>query len=333
VVLHRVGSDRAAPLDSVRSRPDGRFRFRYVATGAADALYFISARYEDITYFSPPLRTDVVRGGDADVMVYATTTDTTELQVQGRHLVLSGLRGARREVVEVFELENRGTRTVVAPDSVTPLFSTHVPAKAVSASVAPGEVGAGAVQFRPGRADVFAPMSPGVRQLVLTYLLPATAFPVVQPIGRRVSLLEVLLEDPRANVEGAGLAEVGPAAVEGRTFRRFLAQDVPANAIIRLSAPPPAAQNRAALRVLAIVMALAMIGAIAAWTAMRRARRPLYARRPTSDAERLIGELAMLDARFEKERANDDARATYERERAALKDRVARALAAENGRE
>src|SRR3954465_5462235 len=72
VVLHRVGSDRAAPLDSARSGADGRFRIRYLATGAEDALYFVSSRYDGIAYFSPPLRTDTVRGGDGDPLVSHT---------------------------------------------------------------------------------------------------------------------------------------------------------------------------------------------------------------------------------------------------------------------
>src|SRR5437762_6347351 len=93
VVLHRVGSDRSAPLDSTRSATDGRFRFRYRPFGAPDALYFVSARYAGIAYFSPPLRGNVVRGGDADVVVYDTTTDTTSLRLVGRHFVLSAPRG------------------------------------------------------------------------------------------------------------------------------------------------------------------------------------------------------------------------------------------------
>lgn len=331
IVLHRVGSDRAGPLDSMRSAPDGRFRFRYRPTGDADALYFVSARYRGIAYFSPPLRADVVRGDDADVMVYDTTSDTTALRVQGRHLVLSAPRGARREVAEIFEIENEDTRTVVAPDSVSPVWSTRLPAEAESASVAPGDVSAAAVVFRSNRADVFAPISPGVRQLVLTYLLPASAFPVSRPLERPASVLEVLLEEPRAEVEGARLAEVAPATIDGRTFRRFLAQDVPASEIVRFAAPPPVAQNQAAMRVLAVVVALAMVGALAAWFVRGRtlASTPHPAPAPSTQ-EHLIAELAALDARFEREKpTSPDARAAYERDRAQLKDRVARALAEE----
>jgi hypothetical protein len=43
VVLHRVGPDRAGPIDSVQSDARGRFSFNYERTGSADAVYFVSA--------------------------------------------------------------------------------------------------------------------------------------------------------------------------------------------------------------------------------------------------------------------------------------------------
>jgi hypothetical protein len=350
VILHRVGSDRAAPLDSLRSGPGGRFRFRYAASGAADALYFVSATYGGIAYFSPPLRLRTVRGGDADIMVYDTTPDTAQLRLQGRHFVLSLPRGSRRDIAEIFEIENQGWRTVTSRDAQIPVWSTVLPAQAESPSVAPGDVSAGAVKFLPGRAELFAPLSPGVRQVVLTYTLPADAFPLSVPIERDVAVLEVLVEDPRANVEGAGLAEVAPATIEGRPFRRFLAQDVGRIAVMRINAPAMPGQNTAALRVLLIVMATAMLAAIAAWMVKRRrptasamrggpaastgaAMTTFSTSGADTEADRLVAELAALDSRFAKSDASDaDARATYERERARLKSRIAAALAEEKPR-
>lgn len=324
VVLHRVGSDHAAPLDSMRTDRSGRYRFRYSPSGDPDALYFVSARYGGIAYFSPPLRGATVRGGDADVIVYDTSTDTTTLRVQGRHLVVSAPRGAHREIAEIFELENQGTRTAIASDSVTPVWVAPLPSQAESASVAPGDLSAGAVVIRNKRAEVYAPIAPGVRQLVVTYLLPAKAFPWSVPLRRQVSVLEVLLEEPRASVEGARLAEVTAASIDGRMFRRFLAQDVPASAVMKVNAPPPIEQDRSAIRVLGIVTALAMLAAIGVWAARRR-RTPTVQRATLGASDALIAELARLDARFEKEHATAEAQAAYEQQRAELKARIANA--------
>jgi len=215
----------------------------------------------------------------------------------------------------------------VARDSVTPLWSTSLPREADSVSVSQGDIGAGAVALRKGRADVYAPISPGVRQLVLTYLLPADAFPVSWPLQRATSVLEVLAEDPRARVEGARLTEVASAAIEGRPFRRFLARDVASNAVVRIDAPKPGGTNRSALRVLAFVIAAVMLGALALWRMRGRRGAPAVMRIRSED---LIAELATLDARFERNPSADaSARAEYERDRADLKARIASALAEE----
>lgn len=338
VVMHRVGSDRSAPLDSVRTDRNGRYRIRYRISGDPDALYFLSARYDGIAYFSPPLRLPRVAGGDADILVYPTTRDTSALTVQGRHVVVSSPRGRNRDIAEIFEIENTGWQTVVARDSTTPVWSVILPAKAESASVAPGDLSIASVLFRNGRAEVFSPLSPGVRQLVLTYSLPPAAFPLAIPLTRPAGVLEVLLEEPRAVVQGGPLSEVAPAPIEGRMFRRFLAQNVSASVVVRIDVPAPVVRNRGAIVIVGVASTSVMLLALALWAKRRRGRPMFDARYPVSDTGRpmsavepLFAQLATLDARFERNTVADEAvRDAYTRERAALKERIARALAAEN---
>lgn len=329
VVLHRVGTSGGAPVDSIQTARDGRYRISYRAdTSDPDALYFVSSRYAGIAYFSPPLRDARVSGGDADVIVYETTTDASKLIIQGRHLVVSAPRAGRREIAEIFELENPGTRTLVAADSTTPVWWTAIPAQAESASVAPGDVSAGAVTFRTGRAELFAPVSPGVRQVALTYLLGEDDLPLSVPLQRKAALLEVLLEEPRASVEGAKLTEVAPATIEGRQFRRFLAQDAGANAVMQVTAPEPVQKTRRGLAWLGAGTAFVMVIAAGLWFRRnRRAIQPVSAQRHReSESEKLIAQIAALDAGFERTPSD---RASYDARRAELKAQLASALAAE----
>jgi hypothetical protein len=331
VVLHRVANSGGAPLDSTRTNAAGRYRIRYAsAPGDADALFFVSARYGGIAYFTPPLRGARVSGGDADVLVYETSTDNSAIRWQGRHLVVSAPRGDRREIAEIFELENSGVRTIVAADSTSPVWHVALPAAAESATVAPGDVSAAAVSFQPGRAALFAPVSPGVRQIAITYLLPADAFPLSVPIERPVSVLEVLLEEPRAAVEGGKLTEVAPGVIDGRQFRRFLAQDVEASGVLRVTAPAPPAvdRNRNVMIVVGLVMASAMVGAVA--ISVRRKPRA-ESRKPRAEVDDLIAELAALDAKHERASPNDAGHASYQATRAKLKDAIERALAGPSG--
>jgi hypothetical protein len=273
-----------------------------------------------------------VRAEDADIIVYATTTDTSALRTQGRHLVVSAARAEDREIAEVFELENTATQTIVARDSTTPLWSIGLPDDARSPAVAPGDVTAAAVIFRGGRAELYAPISPGVRQLVITYRMPLSSTSVAIPLERDVAVLEVLLEEPRATVDGAGLREVAPAPIEDRQFHRFLAQDAAATSVVRVTLPAPVSRNNVALQILGVVVALLMIAALATWIVRRRGA-PLAPDASTAapaavHVERLIAELATLDARFEREpNPTAETRASYERDRAGLKARIADALA------
>src|SRR5688500_19775177 len=52
VTLHRVGSDTAAPLDSVRADTQGRYTFDFQRTGDERAIYFVSASYGGVAYFT-----------------------------------------------------------------------------------------------------------------------------------------------------------------------------------------------------------------------------------------------------------------------------------------
>ena len=329
VVLHRVGTDAAGAIDSVRSAANGDFRFRYEASGSPDALYFVSAMYGGIAYFSPPLRSAAVRGGDADITVYDTTRDTSSLRVQGRHIVVSLARGARREIAEVFEIENTSARTVVASDSA-PVWATAIPDDADSASIAPGDVSASAVRFTKGRAEIFAPLSPGVRQFVITYLLPNDAFPVSFPVQRPTPLLEVLLEDPRGTAGGVLLREVDPATIEGRSFRRLLGQEVGANAVVRIDVPPAPRDSRLMVVVIVAVAAVLLL-ALAVWMARRKSPRPQGARSASADGESrvegLVARLASLDASHERAPRDAVSEGEYQRRRAALKAELQRALA------
>jgi hypothetical protein len=72
VTLHRVGSDTAGPVDSMRAGPGGRYEFHYRHTGSADAVYFVSAWYDGIAYFSLPLQKVRVTRTDGEVTVLDT---------------------------------------------------------------------------------------------------------------------------------------------------------------------------------------------------------------------------------------------------------------------
>ena len=334
VVLHRVGSDRAGPLDSMQTRANGGFAFRYRPSGDTSAVYFVSATYGGVAYFTSPFRGAIVTGDDAMLTVFDTTSHPVSIKTGGRHLII-GLpqEGGRRPIGEVYDLENDTTVTLVARDSTSPVWTTHLPASAVAFQVnSSGEVGAGALTRTGTVVNLFVPLSPGLRQVAFTYELPPSAFPLSIPVEKPTGVFEILIQEPTARVQAPSLREMAPVSTEGRTFRRFLAQDLSESAVVRIDVPRVVGTERERVYLgVAITMLAAMLMALI-FAARRGAHRPAAApaARPESRSQALVREIASLDAAFERQGPVDDATAaSYRDRRSALKSELAEALAAE----
>ena len=349
VTLHRVGPDSSGPLDSMRTRQNGGYSFRYSHRGNEQAVYFVSVSYRGIAYFSAPLRDVRVTGDDAEVTVFDTTSGPIPLHVRGRHIVVSspGVDGLR-EVVEVYEISNDTTLTRISPDDAHPTWSALLPAGAEDFELAQADISPSSIHADSGRVSTVAPFAPGLKQISFAYRLPEAAFPLDIPLTDSVPVLEVLLEEPGAKVSGARLVQVAPAAIEGRTFNRFLAQDAPRNTVFTIVAPQPATPplSRRYQVALVAVTSILMLGALAVALSRRRGlarvygveRAPrgmggggVYSADPLTPAEgveaaRLARMIAELDAQRER---NGNGSAEDDAEYHARRDELKKALAAE----
>ena len=242
VVLHRVGPDRAGPLDSVKSDPRGRYAFNYVRTGSEDAIYFVSASYGGIAYFTPPLAEGRISGDDGEVTVFDTTSHRVPTSLRGHHVVVSAVdANGLRSIVEVYDLSNDSSVTRIAatdtPKDAT--WQTHVPPDVTNFQVSQGDIPATAVSYTRGLVSVYAPIAPGIKQLSFSYMLPAKAFPLSLPLEKATGIYEIMIEEKAGSVIGPHVREVDPVTVEARNFRRFLASDVPENSVAVIDLPPP----------------------------------------------------------------------------------------------
>jgi hypothetical protein len=334
VVLHRVGSDAAAPIDSMRTDGSGHFVFRYRATGDSSALYFIAASYDGIAYFTPPLRKALTGGGDADLLVYDTTSAPIPVSVRGRHVIVTAPdTGAGRAVIEVFEISNDTSLTRVAGTPEKPTFETTLPDGASNPVATDGDVPADAVKFEKGRVLVFAPIAPGVKQLSFHYRVPLNKAPIAIPSLAPTAVLEVLIEDTQGSASGAKLKKMAPVNLEGRPFQRFLAQDAPGNAVVTVVAPTQVgAKFSARMAIVIIAIGAAMLAGLGA-SLLRKG--PLVARAQElgeSDPDDIARHIAALDDTFERKGSpTDDERADHYQARARLKARLTAAIARRDG--
>lgn len=337
VVLHRVGPDRAGPLDSVRTSASGSFAFSYRPSGDSTALYFVSTSYGGVAYFTSPLRQAVVKGDDALLTVFDTTSGPVPIQVGGRHFIVGTPQpNGNRPIGEVYDLQNDSTVTVVARDSLTPVWTAHIPENAVAFQLnSKGDLTNNAIRRTGSSVGILVPVSPGIRQVAFTYELPSKAFPLSLPMERETGVLEVLLQEPTATVRGATFRETAAQAVEGRTFRRFLAQDLAASTVVQVDVPRVIGAEREKVYIgVATALLAAMAGALVLTARRAFTRMSAPARTaPAPKSEEMLRAIAALDAEFERNRSPDEAtRATYETRRAELKAKLMETVAAERKR-
>lgn len=335
VVLHRVNAADAGPVDSMRTDARGAYTFR--VRPDSSSLYLVSAQHGGIAYFSPPAGRDD-SPAPAEISVFDTTSRDIPLRVMGRHLIVSapdanGVRG----VVDVAELQNDDILTRVAGVEGRPTFSTLLPDGATNARVPQGDVSSGGVTIREGRADVYAAFSPGIRQLVLAYDLPASAFPLALPIDRPTGLLEVLLEETDGRATWNGVKAEGVVEVDGRRFARFTGQDVVANAVLSIVVAGGSGMEGVAGAlppwVIPALLSLFTLGAL--WAFARRrapaaaAGIPAAAPGSAPSAEALARAAAAVDALLASaEQLPEGARAALADYRASLKAQLVARLAA-----
>jgi hypothetical protein len=296
-------------------------------------VYFLSAMYDGIAYFSRPLGAPQVSGDEATIVVFDTTSVHFPLAIKGRHIIVSSPNvDGSRQVVEAYEIENQSDRTLVSPDDAHPSWTAPLPPGASNVQAGESDISAAAISASNGRVRVTAPFAPGLKQLSFSYLLPQSSFPLHMPLEQGVTVLELLLEEPKAQARGASLKPVAPATIEQRVFQRYLGADAPAGASIEIDVPViHAAENVRIYWWIAGTLASLMVAGFLAWFARARKENALSARPArtpvSSRTELLAREIASLDAEFERAGAADTAaRAAYEERRRALKRELAEAL-------
>lgn len=278
VTLHRIGSDRAGPVDSVRAGADGRYVIPYASSAEDSATWVASAMRAGIAHFSPPFSGATPEAERGEIVLFDTSSVAAEVHVRGRHLVVFAAKaGEPREVMEVYELDHHGLRTAVSGGDTVPVWSAPLPRAAIAPRVGDADIAAEAVRFQPGRAEVFAPLPPGLRQLAIRYTLPPAAFPFELALREDTEFLEVLVEEPFARVTGAGLAEVERSTVDGHELRRFLARRVERGATVRVELPGIAASRRAPAVALVVGLSVVAMGAALALALRRPPGRALAA--------------------------------------------------------
>lgn len=270
VVLHRVGTDTQGSLDSTRAGPDGAFRIRLRRDTVA--LFLVSARHGGIEFFSAPFTFETSGSPEPVVLLVSDTSSAAPVEIGGRFLVIGAPGTERtRTVVDLIILRNAGERTRVAPDTATPTWRAALPPAAGYRVAERGsEISPLAVRIAADTVLVFAPLSPGEKQLLLEYTLPAEWTSWWVPLGEGRFPVQVVSEEAGASVAGPGLSAADPQVVDGRALDRW-SGTVDGGGVLRVTFPgATGASERKITMVLAGIMAVALV--VLAWVGLRRGR-------------------------------------------------------------
>jgi hypothetical protein len=319
VTLHQVTAQGGGPVDSSRSDARGRY---VLGGGAADttALYVVSVMHHGIAYFTRPVHLFGAAAGAAEVLaVFDTSSVEPAIATAQRHIVVRRPAGdGTRRVVELIVLANAGTRTRLAPDSARPVWQEALPRGAFQLEVGESDVSRDAVVLREGRLAVSAPIPPGEKQVVVSYLLPASVNQIDFVADQPVLRLNILVEDSAAAVAAGPLSSLGFEQMEEASFARFDGAVTAAGARITVTLGRSAFSPGSLWWVIVVAFGGALIAAFG--VRFRRAAAPAE---PTDPAS-LAAQLAVVSAALARAGALPDAeRTAYERRRALLEQRLA----------
>ena len=274
VVLHQVGKQgRGGPIDSVRTRPQGRFTLTIPQPDTA-ALYVVSTWYGGIAYFSEPVPPGRGPATLQPIPVYDTASSGPPIEVSRRLVsVARPKEDGTRAVLELVALTNPGRATRVTNDTLRPTWVGVLPHDALQFDVGEGDIAGESVSRRGDSVVVLGPIPPGdPKQVSYTYNLPATTHAVTIPMAQPTGELDLLLEDTTTVVTAPGLESAGVQAIDGRPFAIYRRRGVPASTAVVLTFPRGAPRPESLIPYVIGLLAVALAGGLV--VALRRPLAP-----------------------------------------------------------
>ncbi len=271
VVLHRMASASAGPIDSVRSDARGRYRLA-LRNPDSTSGYVISVWFDSIAYFSLPLN---VVGRPAvhveDIVAFPASRSGPPLRLARRLATIStATTDGSREVLEILELENPGQATRITDDTLVPTWAGRMPEHTGQYRAGQGDVSPEAMRFRNDSVLIYAPIPPGPpKQLSYDYTLAAGVRTFVMPIDQPTIEVNLLVEDTAAVVIASKLESFGRKEIEGRRFAAYRAGPLAAGERVEIRLPPGKFRAQVLLPYVIGVVAAGMLVALV-WALRRR---------------------------------------------------------------
>lgn len=255
VVLHRVTVNQSGPVDSLTSDRAGRFAFE--AKVDSGAIYLVSARWQGVEYFAAPLALGLGAPANGLVLVVADTSSAAPITFASRHLIVSPLTpDGTRDVVDLVVLDNRGTATRVAADTLTPTWRMRLPHFAINIHGGNSTFSLESMRLLGDTVALYAAIPPGQHEIEIDYQIPPATRSFELPVDADVPVSNIISEDKSLRVIGSYTRS--DTVITGKNFARWQGRLVAgAPVVLRFAAAPLPAWLPTAM---AVAMALVLVG-------------------------------------------------------------------------
>ncbi len=316
---------------------DGTFLFREVPA-STQVAYWVSVDYHGVTYYSlSATYSEGTASINLPVAIYETSTDWSLLTQDILHIALDFSTPGIVKVNELFVLSNLGDQTVVLETDGTSLAIIQPPEGALdftlrsntnSAPFLPAESGIALPPLATGQYGIIASFSlPYDRRLEFSQqiMLPVTSVSLFAAEGTRV--------------ESALLADAGTQQFESAIYQLYQGTSLPVGALTFTAAAPPGTQPANLSQNTPLIIGVGILGlvfivlGIVLFLRDRALARQEALQEETaeegeddsfgSDPDAITDAIISLDEKF---RRGEMSREVYEKRRAALKERLKKAL-------
>lgn len=299
--------------NTVELGPDGSFIFEGVPL-VDGRIYFVQVEYQGQIYFSEFIETaGETNTFDLPIIIYETTSDTSQLAVEGIQLVYDLTDAGTLRVVQSVAISNLGNRAVVPADG-EPVLHYSLPAEAMNLRFQDGTLGDRYLAEEQGFGDLRAVL-PGTNsyQLLFAYELPyngGLTYQIYIDLPTR-SLLALLPET--LSMDSPDFTAAGSQQIDAAVYSLYTADAgyLPGETVT-IALRGGAAGTPAILRDPSLLAGMAaLLGAVGAlW---------LWVRRTPASRQAVLDEIVVLDARYERGEVRE---AEYQKRRTALKDQL-----------
>jgi hypothetical protein len=287
-------------------------------------IFFVQVEYQGQIYFSEFITAeDSETQFDSPIIIYETTSDTSQLAVESLQLVFDYYAPDMVRVVQRNSISNLGDRAVVPGESGSPVLHFQLPPQAANLAFEEGALGERYVAEGDGFGDLRGVL-PGLNSYSLLF---AYELPYVDGLSYSVSIelptrsLAVLLPEGSLELRTDAFELIGTQALEGTNYRVYAAsggfeagEDVP---LVIAGRHPLGGNAFAWLTDDSLLLGLAAltlaVGVLWLWVRASPSRQP----------ESVLEEIAALDARYESGKIGKRA---YSTRRAKLKRSLSQAL-------